>query len=145
MVAVRRGHRRGQWWTSAALGAITVLGSGALTPTVPSPTIPGTTGPVDRAAVAMLPIYPSSSSGLLRLPETQSAPVGPMAAPGFPGPGPVVPGVPRDPRVPGPGPVAAGIGDRPVWRPARLEPVVGVDGRGHITSILEYTPGRFER
>jgi hypothetical protein len=145
MAVVRRGHRRGQWCTSAALGAITILGSGALTPTVPSPTIPGTTGPVDRAVVAMPPIYPGSSSGLLRLPETQSARVGPTAAPGFPGPGPVVPGVPRDSRVPGPGPVAAGIGDRPVWRPARLEPVVGVDGRGHITSILEYTPGRFER
>lgn len=146
LLAVRRGHRRGQWCTSAALGAITVLGSGALTPTGPSPTIPGTTGPIDRAVVAMPPIYPSSSSGLLRLPETQSAPVVQRVSPGFPGPGRVVPGVHRDLRFPGPGPVASGIdGDRPVWGPARLEPVVGVDGRGHITSILEYTPGRFER
>lgn len=145
MVAVRRGHRRGQWCTSVALGAITVLGSGTLTPTVPSPTIQGTTGPVDRAVVAMPPIYPSSSSGFLRLPETQSAPVGPTVAPGFPGRGRVVPGVHRDPRFRGSGPAASGIdGDRQVWRPARLEPVVGVDGRGHITSILEYTPGRFE-
>jgi hypothetical protein len=34
---------------------------------------------------------------------------------------------------------------RPVWTPARLEPAVGIDGRGRVTSILEYTPGRFER
>jgi hypothetical protein len=128
------------------LGAISVFGLGAQTPTVPSPTIPGTTGPVDRAAVAMPPIYPSASLGFLRLQETQSAPVGSTVAPSFPGPGPVVPGVHRDPRSPGPGQAAAGIdGNRPVWRPARLEPVVGIDRRGHITSILEYTPGRFER
>ena len=142
--AVRRGHRRGEWCTSAALGAIAVLGTGALTPTGPSPTIPATTGPADRAAVAMPPTYPGVPSGFLRLPETQSAPIGPTVAPSFPGPGPVVPGVPREPRFPGPGPVAPGM-DRPFWRPARLEPAVGIDPRGHVTSILEYTPGRFER
>lgn len=146
MAVVRRGHRRGQWCTSVALGAITILGSGALTPMAPSPTMPGTTGPVDRAVVAMPPIYPSTSSGVLKLPDTQSTPVGPTVAPGFPVPGPVVPGVHRDPRFPGAGPVAPGIDDhRPVWRPARLEPVVGVDRHGHITAVLEYTPGRFER
>lgn len=146
MAVVRRGYRCGQWCASAGLGAIAILGSGALTPTAPSPTITGTTGPVDRAVVAMPPIYPSSSSGLLRLPETQSTPVGPTVAPGFPVPRPVVPGVRRDPRFPGAGPVASGIGDhRTVWRPARLEPVVGVDRHGHITAVLEHTPGRFER
>jgi hypothetical protein len=135
-----------QWWTSAALGAIAALGPGALTPTVPSPTMPGTTGPVDRAGVAMPPIYPGIPAGFLRLPETQSAPVAPMVLPGFSGPGQVVPGVGGDPRFPGPGPVAPRVdGDRPVWRPARLEPAVGVDARGHVTSIIEYTPGRFER
>jgi hypothetical protein len=34
--------------------------------------------------------------------------------------------------------------DRPVWTPSRLEPVVGLDANGRVTSILEYTPGRFE-
>jgi hypothetical protein len=32
-----------------------------------------------------------------------------------------------------------------VWSPAQLEPVVGLSAEGRITSILEYTPGRFER
>jgi hypothetical protein len=41
--------------------------------------------------------------------------------------------------------VAATEDDRPVWKPARLEPAVGIDGRGRVRSILEYTPGRFER
>jgi hypothetical protein len=105
--------------------------------------MPGTTGPVDRAVVAIPPVYPGTPPGFLRLPETQSAPVGPAATPGFPGPGPVVPGVHRDPRFPGPEPVPGA--DRPVWSPARLEPAVGVDARGRVTSILEHTPGRFER
>lgn len=108
--------------------------------------MPGTTGPVDRTIVAMPPIYPGPSPGFLRLPETQSAPVGPTVAPGFADPGAVVPGVRRDPRLPGPEPGATGIdGDRPLWRPGRLEPAVGIDERGRVTSILEYTPGRFER
>ena len=99
-----------------------VLGSGAPAPTVLGPTMPGTTGPVDRTVVAIPPVYPASPPGFLRLPETRSAPVGPSVAAGF-----------------------AGRDDRPLWSPARLDAVVGVDARGHVTSILEYTPGRFER
>jgi hypothetical protein len=118
-----------------ALGA----GAGGLRP--PATTMPGTTGPADRAVVAIPPVYPGTPPGFLRLPETQSTPVGTTVAPGFPGPGPVLPGALPDPRFPGPVPG----GDRPVWSPARLEPAVGIDARGHVTSILEYTPGRFER
>ena len=126
--AAARGERRRQrrqWCASAVLGAIVFLGSGTA-----STTGPGTTAPVDRTVVAIPPVYPGSLPGFLRLPETQSLPAGSTAVPGFGGPGPIAPGI---------------HGDRPVWSPARLEPVVGIDAQGRITSILEYTPGRFER
>jgi hypothetical protein len=140
------GRLPGRWFASAVLGGIAILGSGALTPIAPSPPMPGTRGPADRIIVAVPPVYPGASSGLLILPETQSTPAGPAVAPGAFGPVPVGPGARRDPRLPGQGPAAAGIDvDRPVWRPARLEPAVGIDALGHLTSILEYTPGRFER
>ena len=110
---------------AAVLGAIAFLTSGP-TNTAAQSTIP----PVDRAVVAIPPVYPVPPPGFLRLPETRSVPVGSTAGPAQGGPGPVAPGVP---------------GDRPAWSPARLEPVVGIDARGRITSVLEYTPGRFDR
>ena len=119
---VERRRQRRQWCASALLGAMAVLGSGIPAPAVPGPTMPGMTGPVDGTVVSIPPVYPGSPPGFLRLPETHSAPVGPTVAPGF-----------------------AGRDDRLLWSPARLDPVVGVDARGHVTSILEYTPGRFER
>lgn len=141
--AARPGQRRSRWCASAALGAIAVLGSGTVTPTAPGPLTPGTVGPVDRTVVAVPPVYPSPPSGFLRLPDTQSAPVQPIPAPG---PQPLGPRVQQDPRLSGAGPGVATIEEgRPVWTPARLEPAVGIDGRGRVTSILEYTPGRFER
>jgi hypothetical protein len=91
--------------------------------------MPSASGPVDRAGVALPPVYPAAPPGVLRLPETQSLPVGATAAPGQGGV-PVVPGVARD---------------RPAWTPAHLEPVVGIDAHGRVRSFLEYTPGRFER
>ena len=90
-------------------------------------------GPIDRAVVVMRPVFPAPTSGFLRLPETRSLPSSPARMPHDPAQGVIVPASP-----------AAG-GDRPVWQPARLEPVAGVDAQGRITSILEYTPGRFER
>jgi hypothetical protein len=90
-------------------------------------------GPVDRAGVAIRPIYPAPAPGFLRLPETRSLPSSPARLAHDPAQGVVAPASPT-----------AGA-DRPVWQPARLEPVAGVDAQGRITSILEYTPGRFER
>ena len=127
----RQGRRQGRrWCASAILGAIAALGAGTPSATVPSVTMPGATGPVDRAGVAIPPVYPASPPGFLMLPETRSLPVGPTTAPGQGASGPVGPGV---------------HGDRPAWSPARIEPVVGLDAHGRVTSILEYTPGRFER
>jgi hypothetical protein len=85
---------------------------------------------VDRVRVALPPIYPAPAPGFLRLPETRSAPV---AGAGSPAPAGALPRPPARP------------GDGPAWTPARLEPVVGIDRHGRVTSILEYTPGRFER
>jgi hypothetical protein len=34
---------------------------------------------------------------------------------------------------------------RPAWQASRTEPVVGIDERGRITSILEYTPPQLAR
>ncbi|HWC03222.1 MAG TPA: hypothetical protein VHF87_10650 [Methylomirabilota bacterium] len=92
--------------------------------------MPGTTGPIDRTTVAIPPAYPAPPPGFLRLPDTQSLPVGATAAPSQGGPPPPAPGAPAD---------------RPVWRPGGLEPAVGIDAQGRVRSILEYTPGRFER
>jgi hypothetical protein len=118
------------WCGSVLLGAIAVLGPATPRATVPSVTVPGTTGPADRVGVAIPPVYPAAPADFLRLPETLSLPVGATAAPGQGG-------VP--PAMPGP------AGDRPAWSPARLEPVVGIDAHGRVRSVLEYTPGRFKR
>jgi hypothetical protein len=126
----RCGSRSAPWSASILLGAIAVLGAVTPRATAPSLTVPGTTGPVDRVGVAIPPVYPGVPPGFLRLPETHSLPVGATAAPGRGGVPPVVPGA---------------VGDRPVWSPARLEPVVGIDAHGRVRSVLEYTPGRFER
>jgi hypothetical protein len=133
-IARRQGRRpRGWCAAAAALGVIAGIGAGARSSTV-GPAMPGLTGPVDRTAVAIPPIYPAAPAGFLRLPDTQSLPVGGTPGPALAGPGSVVRGA------------APGLpDDRPAWRPARLEPVVGVDARGHVTSVLEYSPGRFER
>ena len=124
-VAPPAATRRAQCCAAALLGAIAFLMSGPANTAAQSTTLP-----VDRAVVAIPPVYPVPSPGFLRLPETRSVPAGSMAGPVLGGPSPVAPGVP---------------GDRPVWSPARLEPVVGIDARGRITSVLEYTPGRFDR
>jgi hypothetical protein len=107
------------------LGAIALLMSGPANTAAQS-----AISPVDRAVVVLSPVYPVPPPGFLRLPDTQPAPAGSVAGPVLGGPRPVAPGVP---------------GDRPVWTSARIEPVVGIDARGRITSILEYTPGRFDR
>lgn len=98
----------------------------------------GPLAPIDRAPVAMPPIYAAPPASFLRLPETRSTPVAAV--------------LDRVPSLPGPSPVTepvAGLSvvtaDRPTWSPARLEPVVGIDARGRVTSVLEYTPGRFDR
>jgi hypothetical protein len=124
-------HRRrvvtaGAWPLGAAL---TLLVASLASPSAAQ----GPGAPIDRAVVAIPPVYPAPAPGLLRLPETRSAPIGPARAlsdlvPG--GVAAVPPGAPAD---------------RPIWTSARLEPVVGLDARGRITSILEYTPGRFDR
>jgi hypothetical protein len=93
----------------------------------------GPGAPIDRTVVAIPPVYPASAPGLLRLPETRSAPIAPArrlpeAVPGAPTS--VVPTAPTE---------------RPVWHPARLEAVPAIDARGRVTTILEYTPGRFDR
>lgn len=75
----------------------------------------GADGAPDRHAVPLPPVYPAPPAGFLRLPDTRTEPV----------------------RVPPTDPTA--------WTPSRLEPVVGIDARGRIRSILEYTPGRFAR
>jgi hypothetical protein len=105
------------------LGALTFLTSAPANMAVPSPI-----SPVDRAVVAIPPVYLVPPPGFPRLPETRSVPVGSTASQVLGGA--VAPGVP---------------GDRPAWSPARLDPVVGIDARGGITSVLEYTPGRFDR
>jgi hypothetical protein len=130
-----RWGRRSRGWcaAAAALGVIAGIGSGAPFSAV-GPALPGFTGPVDRTVVASPPIYPAAPAGFRRLPDGPSSPVGVTPAPALVGLGSVGRGA--GPGLPG---------DRPVWRPARLEPVVGVDARGHVTSILEYSPGRFER
>jgi hypothetical protein len=94
----------------------------------------GPLAPLDRAIVAVPPIYPAPSGGFLRLPETRSTPVrsGEVRSGEDPN-------LRHAPALPGP------PGDRPIWRPSRLEPAVGIDARGRVTSTLEYTPGRFER
>jgi len=117
--------RRARRCAAAVLGAIAFLMSGPANTAAQS-----AAPPVDRAVVAIPPVYPVPSPGFLQLPETRSAPVGSTAGAVLGGPRPVAPGVP---------------GDRPAWSPARLEPVVGIDARGRITSVLEYTPGRFDR
>ena len=73
-------------------------------------------GIVDRRFLAMPPAYPAPPRGFLPLPSAGTSPV--FVAPGTPA-------------------------DRPVWSPARTDPVFGVDGQGHVTSALQYTPGRF--
>jgi hypothetical protein len=106
--------------------------------------MPGATAPIDRTTVAMPPVYPAPPPGFMRLPDTRLAPIAPPAAAvgvsTF-----VVPGVQANVPLPGQGPLLRSLAaDRPVWTPARLEPVVGLDAGGRVTSILEYTPGRFE-
>jgi hypothetical protein len=125
------------------LGAIAVFGSGSTLPLIARPTMPGTTGQIDRTTVALLPGYPAVP-GFLRLPDTRVAPINPPAPASSIGRS-AMPGVQGIPALAGPGPVTRGLtADRPVWTPARLEPVVGLNANGRVTSVLEYTPGRFE-
>ncbi|MGH7357275.1 MAG: hypothetical protein ACREJR_00500, partial [Candidatus Rokuibacteriota bacterium] len=93
----------------------------------------GPGAPIDRAVVAMPPVYPAPAPGLLRLPETRSAPMMPARRLPEAVPGSLTSVLPTVPT------------DRPVWHPARLEPVPAIDARGRVTTILEYTPGRFDR
>jgi len=136
-----------RWCTATAvgvLGAFAVFGSGSTVPRIATPLMPGATAPVDRTTVAMPPVYPAPPPGFLRLPDTRLAPIAPPAA-AVSVNGVVVPGVQANTLLPGQGPVLRPFAaDRPVWTPARLEPVVGLDANGRVTSILEYTPGRFE-
>lgn len=124
-----RGHRprAARVWKQGAAGALAVIGLAG--PAVAQ----GRINPVDRAIIVMPPVYPAAGRGLVRLPETRALPLPPVRIPADP----VLGGA-------GSGPGAA-PGDRPVWQPARLDAVAGVDARGWLTSILEYTPGRFER
>jgi hypothetical protein len=137
---------RQRWCAVTALGAFgafAVFGSGSTVPPIPSLPAPGTTGPIDRTTVAMPPVYPAPGPGFLRLPDTRVAPV-PSPAAALPGGGLAGSQVQSSP-LPGQWPgVLQLTQDRPVWTPARLEPVVGLDANGRVTSILEYTPGRFE-
>ena len=136
--------RRQRWCASVALGAFAVFGSGSTLPPTGGSTMPGTTGPIDRTTVALPPTYPAPPTSFLRLPSTRIAPVKPPAPARFSN-GSVVPGGQGTLWLPGPGPATRAVtADRPVWTPARIEPVVGLDANGHVTSVLEYTPGRFE-
>jgi hypothetical protein len=106
--------------------------------------VPGLAGqrvraPLDRSHVAIPPAYPPVPRGFLRLPDTRSAPV--TAA------RPLVPARPERVTVDGilPRPVDAPPPARPAWQASRLEPVVGIDERGRIGSILEYTPPQLAR
>jgi hypothetical protein len=117
--------RRARHCATAVLGAIALLMSAPASAAAQSPI-----SSVDRAVVAIPPVYLVPSPGFLRLPETRSVPVGSTASPVLGASGRIGP---EDP------------GGQPAWTPARLEPVVGIDARGHITSILEHTPGRFHR
>lgn len=78
---------------------------------------------VDRRYVIIPPAYPAPPPGFLPLPSSGSPLV--LREPGI-----------RDSGAPP---------DRPIWTPARTEVVVGIDSKGRITNVLEYTPGRFDR
>jgi hypothetical protein len=130
----RRGRRAPTARSRAFATALGLLLTGLASP-APAQS-PG--APIDRAIVAIPPVYPVPAVGFLRLPETRSAPVRPVRplhAPVPGGPAVVHPEVTGD-RV---------TAERPRWQPARVEPFPVIDARGHITAILEYTPGRFER
>jgi hypothetical protein len=133
-----------RWCASTVLGAIAVFGSGSMLPPISGLAMPGTTGPIDRTTVALPPVYPAVPPGFLRLPDTRTAPVT-SSTPLSSFSRSATPGVPSLSPVGAPGPVTQGLTPgRLVWIPARLEPVVGRDANGRVTSILEYTPGRFE-
>jgi len=100
------------------------------------------TVPIDRTTVAMPPVYPAPGPGFLRLPDTRVMPVAPPPAP-LPANG-LAGSQTQGSLQPGQWPGVRLTQNRPVWTPGRLEPVVGLDVTGRVTSILEYTPGRFE-
>ena len=125
--APRRRRSAATTRTRTLTTAVMLLVAGLATPLAAQ----GPGAPLDRTVVAIPPVYPTPAAGFLRLPETRSAPI--PAARALPAP--VAGGVVLAPRE----------GDRPAWQPARLEAVPAIDARGRITSILEYTPGRFDR
>lgn len=126
--AASTGPARAGRWVAAHRRRVSIL-LGALLGLPTAVAASGPLLPLDRAIVSMPPIYPAPSGGFLRLPETRSTPIGPVEDP-------VLRGAPAR---------SGPAGGRPTRTHSRLEPAVGIDARGRVITILEYTPGRFDR